>query len=259
MAEQLSHAYLVSSVSAQEREKIALELAMKLICRGEGKLPCGICPHCSKALAGIHPDVVYIERERDDKGEFKREMTVGIMREMQSDAWIRPNEAERKVYIIRDAQTMNHNAQNAILKLLEEPPGGACFILCADNAAVLLPTVRSRCVEVGGKAADDAELDTEMLLRIEAYLQAASENDIAALLKVLSAWEKLDTTAMRTLVTALCSYLAEALCLRRADFGLGRLRLAELHALATRANEFLRSNVGTKHVLGYLSVRTIEL
>lgn len=258
-AEKLSHAYLISSGSVQEREAMAAELAQKMVCEGEGKLPCGLCRHCRKALAGLHPDIVYVERDRDDEGKLKREMTVGKMREMQADAWIRPNEATRKVYIVRDAQTMNANAQNAILKLLEEPPGGACFILCADNAAALLPTVRSRCVELSGKELTDDAADADMLARVEAYLSTAAKRDLPALLKLLSAWEKLDTESMRILVRALCNRLTEALCLRASDCGLSRERLSALHALATCAEEYLRANVGTKHILGLLSVKTIEL
>lgn len=255
----LSHAYLIASDSEQERESMAAELAQKLVCESEDRLPCGLCRHCRKARAGLHPDIVYIERDRDDEGKLKREMTVGKMREMQADAWIRPNEAARKVYIVRDAQTMNVNAQNAILKLLEEPPGGACFILCADNAAALLPTVRSRCVELCGRSLAEETADEDMLVRIDAYLQAAAMRDLPALLKLLSAWEKLDTDGMRALIRTLRSRLTESLCLRASDHGLTRERLAALHALAARAEEYLRSNVGTKHVLGLLSAKTIEL
>ena len=67
------------------------------------------------------------------------------MRQLRADAYIRPNEADRKIYILENAQTMNPSAQNAMLKLLEEGPAYAAFLLLTDNAAALLPTVRSRC------------------------------------------------------------------------------------------------------------------
>ena len=87
---------------------------------------------------GIHPDVRWV-------GDDGKDITVGQVRALRSDAYIRPNEAQRKVYVIENAQTMNASAQNAMLKLLEEGPAYAAFLLLTDNAAALLPTVRSRC------------------------------------------------------------------------------------------------------------------
>ena len=82
-----------------------------------------------------------IERRTDDKGKQKREIAVDQIRQMVFDAVARPQTAEHKVYVVRDAQLMNTAAQNAALKLLEEPPASAAFILCAANTAMLLPTV----------------------------------------------------------------------------------------------------------------------
>ena len=238
---------------------MAAELARKMVCEGEGEKPCGLCRHCRKALSGTHPDIVYVERDKDDKGNLQREMKVDKMRRMLADAWVRPNEALRKVYVIRDAQTMNVHAQNAILKLLEEPPGNACFILCADNAAAMLDTVRSRCIEINGAGELEQSCDAEMDVRVGEYLRLAAKRDLPALLKLLSAWEKLDTDGMRALIGALRSRLPEILCLRSPNFGMDRARIAALMELAMCAEEYLRANVGTKHILGLLSVRTIEL
>lgn len=257
-AENLSHAYLIASDSEQERETMAAALAQKMICESASERPCGVCRHCRKVQAGIHPDIVIVERDRDEDGVYKREFQVGKMREMLADAWIRPNEAQKKVYIIRDAQTLNQSAQNAILKLLEEPPGGACFILCADNAAALLDTVRSRCVEWSGTASADTVEDAETAARIDAYLKTAAARDLPGLLKLLCGWEALDMESLRQLVRALRSRLAAALCLRAQDFGLSRRYLSALLELAEQAEDYLRANVGRKHILGLLSVRTIQ-
>ena len=89
-------------------------------------------------VKGIHPDVITIKAGKIDK-----------IREMKSDAAVLPNEAERKVYIIRDAQNMTVEAQNAFLKLLEEPPKHVAFILTADNRAKLLETILSRVAVFG--------------------------------------------------------------------------------------------------------------
>ena len=118
----LSHAYIITA-RAEEGFAKAMELAAAMLCEGDGeKRPCGVCRHCKKSLRGIHPDVMLITRPLDDKGKMKKEIQVEQIRSMVSTALIMPNEAEKKVYIIRDAGAMNATAQNALLKLLEEPP-----------------------------------------------------------------------------------------------------------------------------------------
>ena len=256
--EKLFHAYLISSGTAQEREAYAARLAQAMVCEGNGEKPCGVCRHCRKALAGIHPDIAYVERETDDKGVLKREISVTQARSMAADAWIRPNEADRKVYIIREAQKLNLNAQNALLKLLEEPPAGACFVLCADNAAALLDTVRSRCVERTLHAESVSSTDPEAEAQISEYLRNAANRDLPALLRQMTGWEKLETEALRERVHALYARLAETLCLRGDACGLTRAQLGRLLALSERAEQYLRSNVGGKHVLGMLAAETIE-
>ena len=91
---------------------------------------------------GIHPDVIPVERfmeEKDIGGEIK----IGPIRALRSDAFIRPNEAARKVYLIDNAQNLNLNAQNALLKLLEEGPEYTAFLLMCDQSGALLETIRS--------------------------------------------------------------------------------------------------------------------
>ena len=142
----LSHAYLISAPDMQAALAQVGELAAAAVCTGGGKKPCHQCRACHKVAENIHPDVITIARLEDDKGRPKREIGVDQIRQLSADACVMPNEAARKVYIIREAETMNIPAQNAALKLLEEPPLGALFLLCTTNASQLLPTVRSRCV-----------------------------------------------------------------------------------------------------------------
>lgn len=134
----LSHAYLISGPHGSGKRTLARLLAAAMVCTGGGEAPCGSCPGCKKALAGIHPDIVTI-------GGDGKDITVSQARAIRADAYIRPNEAGRKVYVVENAQNMNANAQNAILKLLEEGPAYAAFLLLTHNSAALLPTIRSRC------------------------------------------------------------------------------------------------------------------
>ena len=134
----LSHAYLISGPAGSGKKTLAGLLAAAYVCTADQGWPCGRCAACRKAANSIHPDIIWV-------GEPDKDITVAMVRQVRSDAYIRPNEAHRKVYIFPAAQRMNASAQNALLKLLEEGPAYAAFLLLADNAAALLPTIRSRC------------------------------------------------------------------------------------------------------------------
>lgn len=138
----LSHAYIFSGSAASDKDKLAEETAAAIVCSGENR-PCGICSGCRKAMEHIHPDISIIAREKG-----KSEIYVSQIREIRADAAVLPNDAAKKVYIIKEAESMNSSAQNALLKLLEEPPSYCCFILVTENAGSLLQTVRSRCIEI---------------------------------------------------------------------------------------------------------------
>lgn len=138
----LSHAWLVLGGSAGSREELAAYIAAALICP-DGEAPCGSCAHCVKLAKGIHPDLIAIEKLPDKSG-----YVVDQVREIVRDAYIMPNEAPRKVYLIPNADEMNPNAQNAMLKIMEEPPARSAFILTTANSAAILDTVRSRCTEI---------------------------------------------------------------------------------------------------------------
>ena len=135
----LSHAYLLTGGSAYSRAALARRLAAAYLCEGE-RPPCGACRACRKVSADTHPDV-----SRTAPAPDKREIAVDQIRSLRADAYIRPNEGRRKVYIIDPADAMNPAAQNALLKVLEEGPSYAAFLLLAERPGLLLDTVRSRC------------------------------------------------------------------------------------------------------------------
>ena len=152
-AEELKHAYILASPSKEEGLRAAGRIAAAAVCREMLNVPCGVCRACRKAFAGVHPDIITVQRPLDKNGSRKKEIVVDQVRELAMDAPVLPNEAERKVYIIEDADRMNLNAQNAALKLLEEPPQGVIFLLCVENPGLMLETVRSRCavINVGSR------------------------------------------------------------------------------------------------------------
>lgn len=110
-------------------------------CTGSGDKPCGVCPNCHKILDASHPDVITVDSD-------KATVPISVIRDMQTDAYIRPNEGKKKIYLIPRGQDMQAPAQNALLKLLEEPPEYCVFLLMTDNAEKILTTVRSRATQL---------------------------------------------------------------------------------------------------------------
>ena len=154
----LSHAYILAGPSGTGKRTLGGVLSSALVCSGRGEPPCGHCPDCRKAGAGVHPDVIRI-------GLDGKDISVSQIRELRADAYVRPNEAARKVYVLENAQTMNGSAQNALLKLLEDGPAYAAFLLLTNNAGNMLATVRSRCELLNLSPVTPAECREYLLTR----------------------------------------------------------------------------------------------
>jgi DNA polymerase-3 subunit delta' len=136
-----AHAYLLSGPAGIGKATLARAFTASLLCDAphDGDA-CGTCPQCTRVAAGTHPDVRLVEREED-----RRDIRTEQAREATRWFSLRPLMAARKVALIDDAECLNEHGQNALLKTLEEPPGSAVLLLCASDASLLLPTVRSRC------------------------------------------------------------------------------------------------------------------
>ena len=137
----MSHFYLLSGPRGSGRHTLARLLAAAMLCR-EPEGPCGVCQHCRKVFAGSHPDYITIDDPE------KKIIPVRIVRDARADMYIKPNEGDKKIYLFPRAQDLNIEGQNSLLKILEEPPAYGVFLLLTDNPEKLLPTVRSRCVEL---------------------------------------------------------------------------------------------------------------
>lgn len=137
-----SHAYLLCGPKGSGKRTLAQILAAAFQCASDAAVPCGHCNQCRKVLSGIHPDVITVDDPE------KKILPVDLIREARTDAFLRPNEGKRKIYVIPRAQDMNENGQNALLKLIEEPPPYGVFLLLTENAGRMLPTIRSRCAEL---------------------------------------------------------------------------------------------------------------
>lgn len=147
----LSHAYLIEGGEGCGKTYFARFAAAAVLCTGD-KPPCGKCPSCVKALAGSHPDLFYFSPDK------KASMGVETVRDIKKSLFFMPNDGDRKVYIIDDAQKMTVQAQNALLKFIEEPPASVLLFIVADKKESLLPTVVSRTRIISLAPSDNADI-----------------------------------------------------------------------------------------------------
>lgn len=258
----LSHALLFTGPG--DRLGAARFAAAALQCTGADR-PCGACPACRKVLADIHPDVITV-RDEDHKL-----LSVDAVREVRRDAYIRPNEGARKVYLFPDCALLTEQDQNVLLKLVEEGPPYAAFFFCAENPAAVLQTLRSRCVELKlhPAAAPDREEDenaaalcrcllkrkrgsaAELAVRLEK--KKLSREDLSALLERN---ERLFTQALVRLYggEAEESALAEEIGRR-----LTKTQIVRTIELMKQYRRECGYNVGPGHVLGALAAELEEI
>ena len=255
-AGQIRHAYIVSSPSQEEGFQVALRIAQAAVCQGAPPLPCGRCNACRKAGDGKHPDVSVIERLTNDAGKKKREIVVDQVREAAADAVVLPNEASRKVYLFKEAEWMNPEAQNAALKFLEEPPNGAVIVLCVSNPGRLLPTVRSRCVEINSSAESETEKSAMAVLG-EEYLKKVAKRDRLSLWLFCEENAGISIQEMTEFCLSVEQRVTEALCFRADAMGMDKRQLNRIIELMEKCIEYLKVNVNVKQVFGLLETSSI--
>lgn len=185
----LPHACVLESGTAEERMALARDLAKALVCKSGVSRPCNTCDACRKADSGNHPDILVVGPENG-----RKTISVETVRNMRDSAYVLPNEADRKVYIIDPADTMQDYAQNALLKILEEPPSYATFLLLCTTKASLLPTVLSRTAvfsltPVVGADQTDKQLE-EAKAHAEELAKALVSGSETQLLAATSVFEK---------------------------------------------------------------------
>lgn len=146
----ISHAYIINGEKSSGKEFIAKVFSMALQCEKDGDNPCQECHSCKQALSGNHPDIIRVIHEKP--GTISVE---DIRAQVNNDVVIKPYSSPYKIYLINEAEKMTVQAQNAILKTLEEPPEYVVILLLTTNVDVLLPTILSRCVVLNMKPVAD--------------------------------------------------------------------------------------------------------
>ena len=189
----ISHFYLISGPMGSGKQTLAQLLSAAILCAG-GQKPCMGCSACRKVMAKTHPDVITVTDPEH------KNVAVRIVREIRDDMFIRPNEADRKVYIF--PQELGIEGQNALLKILEEPPSYGVFILLSDNPEKLLPTVRSRATELRLLALEQNDLRKALKQKFpdtpEETLQAAIERSGGYLGQAITLLEQGDAVTPQT-------------------------------------------------------------
>ena len=253
----LPHAIILSG--AGDKAAAGRYIAAAMVCRSESGKPCLACPACRKVAQEIHPDVLTV---RDAE---RKELAVDTVRALRQDVYIRPNEGERKIYVFADCDQLNERDQNVLLKIVEEGPAYAAFLFCADSAAQLLPTIRSRCVELKLRCEETAP-DSEQALALCRAFAGGEVEPVAGLLVALEN-RRIKREQLQTLLEDAWRVAAEALlvaCGKTPSAGpagdaaaalgrtLDRARLQKLTDCLHYCAAQCRYNVGPGHVLGAL-------
>ena len=200
-ARRLPHAIMIEGEDGLGKHTLANFLASAAVCEAGG-LPCGSCHGCHLAKIGSHPDISFVSPE-----DGKKNISVAQIRTLRNEAFVKAHSASHRVFIIEQANRMNDQAQNALLKILEEPPHGVIFILITPSRTMMLETIISRCAvfSLSAPKREDSILvlkeksnaqDEEIVKALEAV-----SNNIGRALKILnkSADDKASATALEFL------------------------------------------------------------
>ncbi len=162
--QKVSHAYILNGAERSGKMMLAEAFAMALQCEGHGTDGCGTCRSCSQAKNRNHPDIIYVTHEKPNTISV-----ADIRQQLNGTISIKPynNTSQYKVYIVDEAEKMNEQAQNALLKTIEEPPSYAVIMLLTTNADAFLQTIRSRCVTLELKAVADEKIHKLLMNRFQ--------------------------------------------------------------------------------------------
>lgn len=206
----VSHAYILAGEKGSGKRLLANIFASTLQCEKGSIQPCGTCKSCMQVEGGNQPDIIYVTHEKASLG------VDDIRQQVNNDVAIKPYSSVRKIYIIPDGEKMTEQAQNALLKTIEEPPEYAVFLLLTENVNAFLPTILSRCVTLQLKPVDAKLIKKFLMERMQipdylAELSAAfSQGNVGKAIRYASSEEfiemKNDTIYVLTHVDDMKNY-----------------------------------------------------
>lgn len=156
--DKVSHAYIINGPDKSGKMMLAEAFAMTVQCERGGRDACLECHSCKQALGRNQPDIIYVSHEKPNTISVD-----DIRTQVNNDIVIKPYSSRHKIYIIDEAEKMNVQAQNALLKTIEEPPAYAIILLLTTNADNFLPTILSRCVSLNIKAVPDETIEKYLM------------------------------------------------------------------------------------------------
>lgn len=156
--DKVSHAYIINGPDRSGKMMLAEAFAMTVQCEQGGRDACLECHSCKQALGRNQPDIIYVSHEKPNTISVD-----DIRTQVNNDIVIKPYSSRHKIYIIDEAEKMNVQAQNALLKTIEEPPAYAIILLLTTNADNFLPTILSRCVSLNIKAVPDETIEKYLM------------------------------------------------------------------------------------------------
>ena len=165
------HALLIDGSGSLQREQVSCLAAKMIVCSNQSRTPCGSCENCRKADENIHPDIITLEKPSDKKYYVKADV-----KKLVGDAYLTPNEAQKKVYILPELQNMNEESQNLLLKILEEPPVYTTFVLTSQTANAVIGTVLSRVTRVRLGSTEDVEYSEKAIEVVRELCKAVSSH-----------------------------------------------------------------------------------
>ncbi|SET54612.1 DNA polymerase III subunit delta' [Enterocloster lavalensis] len=164
----ISHAYILSGEAGMGKKSLANAFALALLCEKGQADPCRQCHACKQVMSGNHPDLIYVTHEKP--------ASIGVddvRRQINDTIQVKPYSSAHKIYIVDEAEKMTVQAQNALLKTIEEPPAYAVILLLTTNAEAFLPTILSRCVQLKLKPLKDGEVKDYLVSRMGVELSQA--------------------------------------------------------------------------------------
>ena len=242
----LPHALILHGSDKELSLSAAGYISAYAVCRGDDR-PCFKCSECVKAMTFNHPDIMWVKGTGTNS-----KLNVSDIRRVCADTYIKPNEADCKVYILEDCELMNTQSQNAFLKSLEEPAGNVVFILQCVSPYALLETVRSRCValntDAGRENSEACAEVREKAMQIVRALCKSSEYPLLNATYLNGANRDRYTEVMKELKSILCASLTGKADANRPDIPpellrtVGRKRLVSMISVAEEAIQGMKRN-----------------
>ncbi len=157
-----AHAYIINGEIRSGKEFIARIFAKALQCEADGEKPCGVCRSCKQTDSNNQPDIIFVQHEKPNSIGVE-----DIRNRINGDMMIKPYSSPYKIYIVNEGEKMTVQAQNALLKTLEEPPSYGIIMILTTNLETMLPTILSRCVTLNMKPVADQKIQKFLMEELQ--------------------------------------------------------------------------------------------